>query len=54
MVFPNGSIDGEEAMRVKVWRRPVNASNVRLNAGHLIPHEKPKVFGASSDLRRGR
>ncbi|KZP18883.1 hypothetical protein FIBSPDRAFT_791261 [Athelia psychrophila] len=42
-------IDGEEAMRAKVWRRPLNASNVRLHAGHLIPHENPKDF--AFDLR---
>ena len=38
-------IDDEEAMRIKVWRRPANASNVRLPAGHLIPHERPREFG---------
>ncbi|TRM57568.1 hypothetical protein BD626DRAFT_560288 [Schizophyllum amplum] len=36
----------EEAER-RVWLRPENASNVRIEgAGHLIPHEKPEQLGA--------
>lgn len=34
---------GEEATRVRVWRRPANSSNVVIpSAGHLIPHESPE------------
>ncbi|KAF7978749.1 hypothetical protein HWV62_44766 [Athelia sp. TMB] len=29
-------IGDEDAQRVKVWRRPANASNVRLSSGHLL------------------
>lgn len=36
-------IMGEEATRVRVWRRPANSSNVVIHsAGHLIPHESPE------------
>ncbi|KAF7970127.1 hypothetical protein HWV62_24952 [Athelia sp. TMB] len=44
-------IDDEEAMRIKVWRRPANTSNVRLPAGHLIPHERPREFGVLRHIR---
>ncbi|KAG1737532.1 uncharacterized protein EDB91DRAFT_1055105 [Suillus paluster] len=34
---------GEQATRVRVWRRPANSSNVVIHsAGHLIPQESPK------------
>ncbi|KZP30752.1 hypothetical protein FIBSPDRAFT_850200 [Athelia psychrophila] len=42
-------IGNEDETRVKVWRRPANASNVRMPAGHLIPHERPREF--AMDLR---
>ncbi len=30
-----------------MWRRPANSSHVRvLESGHLIPQEKPSIFGA--------
>ncbi|KAG0704156.1 hypothetical protein DFH29DRAFT_873941 [Suillus ampliporus] len=36
-------IMGEQATRVRVWRRPANSSNVVIHsAGHLIPHESPE------------
>jgi len=36
-------IIGEEATRVRVWRRPVNSSNVVVHsAGHLITQESPE------------
>ncbi|KZP03357.1 hypothetical protein FIBSPDRAFT_923550 [Athelia psychrophila] len=41
--------ENDDETRVKVWRRPANASNVRLPAGHLIPHERPREFAL--DLR---
>ncbi|KAG1731189.1 Alpha/beta hydrolase family-domain-containing protein [Suillus paluster] len=34
---------GEEATRIRVWRRPANSSNVVIHsAGHLIPQESPE------------
>ncbi|KAG1737531.1 Alpha/beta hydrolase family-domain-containing protein [Suillus paluster] len=36
-------IEGEQATRVRVWRRPANSSNVVIHsAGHLIPQESPE------------
>ncbi|KAG1737510.1 uncharacterized protein EDB91DRAFT_1290408, partial [Suillus paluster] len=36
-------IMGEQATRVRVWRRPANSSNVVIHsAGHLIPQESPE------------
>ncbi|KII91718.1 hypothetical protein PLICRDRAFT_173525 [Plicaturopsis crispa FD-325 SS-3] len=38
----------DELMQRKVWRRPANASNVRIrDAGHLIAQEKPRELGES-------
>ncbi|KAG1752171.1 Alpha/beta hydrolase family-domain-containing protein [Suillus lakei] len=39
-------IMGEEATRVRVWRRPANSSNVVIrSAGHLIAQESPEELG---------
>ncbi|KAG0707532.1 hypothetical protein DFH29DRAFT_979840 [Suillus ampliporus] len=36
-------VRGEQATRVRVWRRPANSSNVVIHsAGHLIPQESPE------------
>ncbi|EIN14480.1 hypothetical protein PUNSTDRAFT_96391 [Punctularia strigosozonata HHB-11173 SS5] len=41
------SVFGSEEWQteIKVWRRPVNCSNVRLEAGHLMVQENPKELG---------
>ncbi|KAG2159382.1 Alpha/beta hydrolase family-domain-containing protein [Suillus bovinus] len=39
-------IMGEQATRVRVWRRPANSSNVVIySAGHLIAQESPEELG---------
>lgn len=44
-------MQSEEAVRVRVWRRPKNSSNVRIpSAGHLIAQEAPGKLARSISL----
>ncbi|KAF9238984.1 Alpha/Beta hydrolase protein [Melanogaster broomeanus] len=44
-IVPEGGFMGEEATKVRVWRRPANSSNVIFSSGHLIVQEAPVELG---------
>ncbi|KAF9239419.1 Alpha/beta hydrolase family-domain-containing protein [Melanogaster broomeanus] len=52
-VVPKEGLMGEEATRVRVWRRPANSSNVIFHScGHLIVQEAPVELVRPSEVKQ--